>query len=219
MLCVFTTSPLNSLSMTGCIWKAGYHSLTQTFQCVDSKPNHGRHWGVHQPLLLLPSGVPSGHPSQRWWVPSTLKELSVMKSRMQRGPLESGCCTLGKCLICIGQHECVCSAQRSSSNWWGTGPLVRWGCQGGSRTVRLFYQRQEGFNWQGQSAILFCINQLYWRLYIVTKNSSTQQIFHGLPYNSCPCFMWLRVMWLSSGIEALTSYYCLCSFSSFSLWP
>ena len=28
--------------------------------------------------------------------------------------------------------------------------------------------------------------KLYWRLYIVTKNGSAQQTFHGLPYNSCP---------------------------------
>lgn len=99
MLCVFTTSPLNSLSMTGCIWKAGYHSLTQTFsvcwQQTQPRPPLGC---APAPSPPCPLQCRLGTQPSADEFPSTLKELSVMKSRMQRGPLESGCCTLGKLL-------------------------------------------------------------------------------------------------------------------------
>lgn len=59
-----------------------------------------------------------------------LEELSIMKSSMQRGRWGAGAGLLGKCPICVGEHECVVlqwallstSGWRSTHNFAGLGP-------------------------------------------------------------------------------------------------
>lgn len=92
-------------------------------------------WPLEDPCWGLPRGDPQGESRMRVGcalgplppvlAPApVLEELSIMKSSMQRGRWGAGAGPLGKCPICVAEHECVVPSGHCSQPAAGGAPTT-----------------------------------------------------------------------------------------------
>lgn len=119
------------------------------------------------------------------------------------GPWGVGAVRLGKCLICVGGHECavlqwVLPSTRSCGNTQRAGPRrrqgpsVRCACEATQVLSGCVIRGMKSLPKKDIVPLSPASAKLYWRLLRVAKTNSAHQIFYVLPYNSQPM---LQVGW------------------------